>query len=332
MTAPKLHYEHTMRNVPGTAQIIDFVMSLVRMSRVSPSAANIAALFEEQGIHPNAAVMLEAMARYEICGQQTFVLGPGMRTAFQNTTLDGVLYEDLHLPHEAFYIHLADCDWKLWGGSRSGWHQVSGIYVNRTPQCIAFAIWGPENERSTEPGDDAHAWIRLQPAPGKSLEEVLQATFAHTETSDLTVVPEPDVQQLAYINAVRVAINMCMYLTCEDAQTVTQTAAQRRAPLEAELRRKKNPGKAKVIERRLAQLSKAAITRVGGKYESHLAAALGGATRQHIVRGHFHTYCTGPGRTQRIRRFVFPFVRGTKDPAYESRRYVVTEPEETSSS
>lgn len=326
MDVPKLHYDHTMRNVEGTARAIDFVMSVVNASRVDPAHANIGAAFETAGVSPNTAVMLEAMVRYQICGQQTFVLGPGMRTAFQNTALDGIAYDDLRLPYEAFYIHLADCDWKIWGGDNTKWHHVSGIYVNRTSDRIAFAIWAPENERSTYSGDDAHAWIRMQPAPGTPLEEVLQATLCAPERSDLSLAPEPDVQQSAYVNAVRVAINLCMYLTCEDAQTTMQTAAQRRAPIEAEIRRKKSPGKVKVLERHLAQMSKTSITRVGGKYEAQLAHALGGTTRQHIVRGHFHTYLTGVGRTQRVRRFVFPFVRGTKDPAYESRRYVMAEP------
>lgn len=322
MNEPKLHYDHIMRSVAVTPDIIGFVLALVEASRVPPLEANVAGLFESQGISPNHSVMLESMVRYHLCGEQTFVVGPGMRTAFQNTTLDGIGYDDLRLPYEAFYIHLQDCDWTIWGGDDTLWHKVTGIYVNRTSERIAFAIWGPENERSTIPGDDAHAWIRMTPEPGKSLEEVLQTTFTGAETSDLSLCPEPNVQRDAYVNAVRVAIGLCLYLTCENAQSTTQTAAQRRAPLEAEIRRKKSPGKAKVIERRLAAMSKTSITRVGGTYEAKLRTALGGANRQHIVRGHFHTYLTGAGRCNRIRRFVFPFVRGTKDPAYESRRYV----------
>lgn len=324
----KIHYEHCMRDVPGIAHTIKNVTSIVTVSGVPALQANITSLFADGfGVGRQQSVLLESMVRYQFAGQQAFVVGPGMRTAFEHTALDGVSYDDLHLPHEAFYIALPECSWLLWGGESTGWHTVYGLYVNRTPQSIAFAVCGAENDRSTGHGDDAHAWIRMSPPADQSLETYLQRTLnGGPAESYLSQPPEEAVQRESIVSAVRVAINLCMYLSSDAASTSTQTPAQRRAPLEVELRRKKNPGKAKVIERRIAQLSTATVTHVGGHYEKQLAGTMQGTDiRQHIVRGHWHTYWVGEGRTKKIRKWVLPFVRGSKDPAYESRVYVIPE-------
>lgn len=335
MNVPKIQYEHCARHLPGCMRMVSVVANTVRQSGVSPINSNVAVLFSSAfGTYEDQASMLEAMARYELAGQQTFVVGPGMRTAFQNTTLDGFTLADFHVPHDAFYIALPECDWKIWGGQTTGWHQVAGLYVYRTPDGTAFAIWGLPNEHSVNEGDDAHGWIRLSDRADRSIEEVLKETFERGMLPALGLTPPPALEASAVLdsiaNAVRVAISLCMYLTCDAAEVTRETATERRAPLEAEIRRKKSPGKAKVIERRLAQLSTAAITRVGGRYERNLAKALcslRGEVRKHIVRGFFNTFWTGQGRTVPKRKWVYPFVRGTAMPAYESRRYMLDEPE-----
>jgi len=331
-TDPKLHYEHCLPQ-PHIADLVEFGVLAIKSTGLSFDEASISKRYYDVfGMMQSQSVILEAMARYQLAGQQAFIVGPGMRTAFQNTMLDGISHRDLRLPYDAFYICLPDCDWMIWGGPTE-WHVVTGMYVARSPGSIDVAIWGPENEKSTSLGDDAQAWIRLDSLEGDaSLEYVLtQVLGGGPVDSGLTVPLDDDNQQAAIVNAVRVAINLCLYLQSEAAQTTTTTPAQRRAPLEAELRRKKNPGKAKVIERRLAQLSTSTVTRIGGSYEQQLSSALrnrvnSDGTRQHIVRGHWHTYLTGRGRAVPIRKWVLPFVRGTQTPAYESRRYTIGEP------
>jgi hypothetical protein len=101
---------------------------------------------------------------YEWERQQVVVVGPKMQAALGNTSLENVPIEMVRLPYPCFYLATPDSeDLVLWGGDRTGWHQVTGMYVAKEPTANSLIVlaWGEANEKSIDPMDDATFWFTL---------------------------------------------------------------------------------------------------------------------------------------------------------------------------
>ena len=72
----------------------------------------------------------------------------------------------------------------------------------------------------------------------------------------------------------------------------------------------------KKLERRLAQQSSTAtLVRVGASIEARVETQLKehGGVAAHWVRGHYHHYWTGKGRSVKVRKWVQPYPKGLDD-------------------
>jgi hypothetical protein len=101
---------------------------------------------------------LSAFFLYAHSGQQTYCLGPRMQGLLHETDLTAVPETFLKLPYQCIYIAFLGSPWKIWGGDRTGWHTVAGVYMSCKDSIISMVIWGAENEKSTHIGDDATFW------------------------------------------------------------------------------------------------------------------------------------------------------------------------------
>lgn len=113
--------------------------------------------------------MLRSGVAYERAGQQVVVLGPRMQEAFAHTSLKEVSTAHIQFPHPCFYLATPGSKLRVWGGSTTGWHNVAGAYVMDDPcepGVISILIWGPANEKSIAPTDDATFWFSLKVGHG----------------------------------------------------------------------------------------------------------------------------------------------------------------------
>jgi len=109
--------------------------------------------------------MLRSAIGYRLSGQQVVVLGPRMQEAFAHTSLKEVSTDHVRLPHNCFYLATPGSKLKLWGGSHTQWHAISGAYIMvdpTDPDLLSFLIWGEANELSSGPTDDATFWFSIQ--------------------------------------------------------------------------------------------------------------------------------------------------------------------------
>ena len=138
------------------------------------------------------------MMLYERFGQNSYVVGPKVQDLFRRTELSKITPDMVVEPQASFYIALQDCPWRIWGGPRTKWHHVEGIYVSVTDSVDATGMWGdPEavsgdakrerginvlicakpNERSVGPSDDATLWFNLNLERWVQKEEDLETFF-----------------------------------------------------------------------------------------------------------------------------------------------------------
>ena len=134
------------------------------------------------GFHRSLYTLTLHQAEYVMAGRQNFVIPPAMQTALANTSLEDVSPSEVRTPYPNQYIALPEGQTKIWGGNKTQWHQVEGVYVRfrrgvkrhyagadtepktappNDPGCVYLYLWGPENERSTHVGDDASMWMVL---------------------------------------------------------------------------------------------------------------------------------------------------------------------------
>lgn len=108
--------------------------------------------------------MTRFMLMYEREREQVICVGPRMQAAFANTSLANVPLDMVRPPYPCFYLAVPESeDLVLWGGSRTGWHRVAGMYVVKQPHHVSFSVlaWGEANEKSIVPTDDATFWFSI---------------------------------------------------------------------------------------------------------------------------------------------------------------------------
>lgn len=267
------------------------------------------------GWAPSAAKTLSACYEYAKSGQQVFCVGPHLQEMLHYTDLSGVPEAFLRLPFPCFYVALPQCPWSIWGGDRTQWHPVSGVYVQRRGTVLSFIFWGKETDKSACIGDDAVFWLDLQLNECLGKDEDTPGAFdigtqLQKQLSDLSrdasdpLAPKWDTargrQNETLTSVLRVVINLVLYLNSSDPETtLVSDGGPERAELKKKVKRTKNKGKRRRYQKRLAELSEAKVVWIGksiedGKIRPRRATKTSSrAVKPHWRKGHFHPYWVG---------------------------------------
>lgn len=158
------------------------IMDWIHTGRVTRTQS--ADLFVVPGVGFNRAswMLTLHLVEHKRHGQQTFVIPEAMQDALERTSLKGVEVKDLKMPYPAIYIATPGSEKAIWGGEKTLWHKVRGLFMwhekglrelRRPGEDAKYAnvdddrglihvyIWGVENERSVMRGDDASLWVAL---------------------------------------------------------------------------------------------------------------------------------------------------------------------------
>jgi len=163
---PPLHYDHSMGVAPWVKHAIIEGTQWGYENRM----AFLSYINERIPTPPSTSVQIYSMLGYKHFGQNTYALGPVLQHMLAKTSLKGVEIDEIKLPFESFYIAFEDCDWNLWGGDVTQWHQLTGAYVSYGCPNLDFKdrmngitvlLWGKENENSRCVGDDATFWYTM---------------------------------------------------------------------------------------------------------------------------------------------------------------------------
>ena len=163
---PPLHYDHMLGVAPWVKEIAIEGDNWGYENR----SAFLSYIDARMPVPPSTAMSIYSMLGYKHFGQNTYAMGPVLQHMLAKTSLKGVQIEEVKLPFESFYIAFEDCDWNLWGGDVTQWHQLAGAYVSYGgPECrhedrlkgITVLLWGKENDKSRMAGDDATFWYSI---------------------------------------------------------------------------------------------------------------------------------------------------------------------------
>jgi len=276
------------------------------------------------GFHRALYTLTLFLAEYRTQGRQTFVVPNEMQDALARTSLKDIGFNELKLPYRCLYMALPDCEAQIWGGEKTLWHKVGGVFVRYVPpgECIQDVegevtcpegminvyIWGMENERSHGPGDDASMWFTFDLAEMRNtdLETYLLAMLndperdaSLTEMTDFgrslglsTQMPRNDggTAIAGVLHVMRVLFNALLYMDCQDAEVTLDEAVVeanlRRKEITTALGRMKNPNKSRgrKLRKQLTTLPTDIVSWVG---------------RSVRIRGNEPSTSTGTGTSQR---------------------------------
>lgn len=272
---------------------------------------------------------------YRAWGQQTFCVGPTLQEMFENTSLKGIPFEEYKLPYDAFYVAFVDCPWKLWGGPDTQWHDLTGAMVAKAPaseypkapEIMYFYLWGQENDRSINAGDDASFWFSLNLDRGREegldMEQHLDEVFKKTDRE--TPQGLADITMETARKATRTILNMCLYHSSEGADLVEDEEYRKQREerkrllkeikkvqekIDSSRNRKKLRRREKERDNLLDQMirnSEAVVTWLGRSVEptSDPKPRVAGQRREHWVRGHWWPKVS----SGKPRRWVQPYLR-----------------------
>jgi hypothetical protein len=273
-----------------------------------------------------------AMALYLKYGQQVFTIGPRLCDSFLHAKLDNVPTDLIRFPYPAFYVAPPVGALQVWGGSRTQYHDVGGIYVYNINSPLIFKdgstahlhqtrliIWGKPNERSEHAADDALYWFGVDWQKDQS---DLEGTLRHQidTTSYLDELRPRDgtgasrVQQTA-VNTLRIVLNLCLYLLSENRDVIVDTTGRdQQQRMRRKAARLKGRSRQRLLDR-ANRKSGAVVTYLAPGIEAEGAAGGDGhrSPRRHWVRLHRQTYWIGPGSKQPVIRYINPYERGGRE-------------------
>lgn len=301
MKTPTLHFDHTMKKFPEGRYLYEMVRDLHKpFSDTELKEGTCSQALDE--FDGTSRITNYLMMLYDRFGQNTYVIGPKVQELFRRTNLSKVTRDMIEPPQPAFYIGLNDCPWRIWGGRRTQWHNLTGVYVAFSKSVntnaegapreygIHFALWGAANERSFGPTDDALLWYSI------NLEEMtrqgadLETFFAKhrvmlaneedhmmwqggdpIDPDNLPFIPDTtekiEEQRRTLTNILRLALNVCLYMSSDDPDLNVKDWSDEAAELRKKIATKKSSGKRKKMERRLANLPKTRLVYVGPMFE-----------------------------------------------------------------
>jgi hypothetical protein len=252
------------------------------------------------------------MMLYHRLGEHTYVVGPKVQDLFRRTDLSRITHDMLVPPARCFYVALADCPWRIWGGDRTRWHQVTGCYVSFTlgyssmsgggkANGINFCIWGRPNERSENNADDAVLWHSINLDVWRETDDDLETFFESSRvmrataerpgewtgtsdpldpTSSGAVLPADaaglEEQREMLRSVMRTALNVCLYTSSEDPDIETVDNSANVRELQRQLDRAKSKGKIKKLRRRITNAPRTRIVYIGPMFETPPPASNGG--------------------------------------------------------
>ena len=216
----------------------------------------------------------KAMLAYRHYGQKVYQIPRRFQIAMSRPIGAGRLsHEDLVMPFPCFYMLLPDCPWKIYRRD-TGWHQIGGFYVVQEEQQIHFAFWGMANENSTDGGQDAVFWIRLNLndlfSGGSNLKKYIHKLLAEDEgIQDIDPKVVKEVRK-GLASAIYLFFNIVLYMQCRNADIIRKTnvSDQKREGLEEALDKARQSRKpidpeVKKLKQQINMLSEASIVLIG---------------------------------------------------------------------
>ena len=106
-------------------------------------AARYAAVAKSRGQHPKNEIAFNfhtSLILFAMHGRQCFELGPELTETFKRADLSNIKAKHMRTPFPAFWITFPPGTAKLWGGKRTGWHDVWGTYVHIEEKALLSLI------------------------------------------------------------------------------------------------------------------------------------------------------------------------------------------------
>lgn len=180
MRTPGFHFDQMMRHFPEGRLLYEAIrgahQSFSNRELANGRCAQFLSELDEETVRTTNYLML----LYDRFGQNSYVLGPKVQDLFCRTDLGKVTPDSVVEPQVGFYVALPECRWRIWGGQRTRWHRLSGVYVGFTKstsratlersrsleevaleRTMHIVMWGAANERSACRTDDALMWYSM---------------------------------------------------------------------------------------------------------------------------------------------------------------------------
>jgi hypothetical protein len=174
----RIHYHFAKRALEaGLGRKVTPFEMMEESAKVAEFVANDAI---RKGNHPNEEISFNfhcALIQFGLHGRQCFELGPELTEAFKRADLSNIKAKHIRVPFEAFWISFPPGTAKLWGGKRTGWHDVWGTYVCLSHLAegeLAFLPYAGASEFSIHDQDDSTSWITFDLTKMEELDNTIE--------------------------------------------------------------------------------------------------------------------------------------------------------------
>ena len=174
----RIHYHLAKRSIESeSGRKVTPLEMMEESAKVAEFVANEAL---SRGNHPTDDITFNfhcALLQFGYHGRQCFELGPELTEAFKRADLSNIKAKHIRMPFETFWITFPPGTATLWGGKRTGWHDVWGTYVSLSNIAggeLAFLPYGAANKHSVTEKDDSTSWITFDLTKMEELDNTIE--------------------------------------------------------------------------------------------------------------------------------------------------------------
>ena len=325
-----IHYD-ILAKVPGQSEVVEYLCEMPIKSRMKllgiltdDAKALISKMPEEalKGLPGGPEIdtqtgqrLMLAVSCFVESGRPVYRVGKELQKAFVGMNLNKITKEEVTLPEDGLYIDVENADEsiKLWGGDRTKWHVLRGIYAHKLPpgtttnregfiqgECWQLMFWGAANEESLNPQDDALFYdifsvdTVFKNGIERHFKSILEDPSKDASPEGLRPPEgaERKKRNEGLIKALRIFINTVLYVTGSNPETSVGPETARTNKLKAQVNRAKSPGKISRIKRQLNNATKCNVRVLAPSIEKSGISRKDG-TAKHTVKAHWHRYWVG---------------------------------------
>ena len=334
MTETRTHFDYFIENMDPDMRAPLPVMSEICLEIFRAHIQEELQFSPEEEVPNNhltaSKVLFGMIGQFIRCGRQVFSLGPAMTEMLAETSTDNIKKEDIHFPYDNFWVSfppgtMTISDAEVTEGSYThGDVQTDawGMYVANLLDGVIIVVWGAGGGK----GEGYQLWAPLAYGllkEGDTIESCITGRKVGIGSAVGAVTASSAIVKIK--KAVRIAFNLMLYLNSDGAEEVKDDILYARAAKvdrRYQEARHLSVSKQRKIVTKLSKKKQCRVRYIAPTIETSMT----GTIARHWVRGHWHTYLVGKGRSKRLLKWVMPYEKCMdKESRTDTREYTVGE-------
>lgn len=240
---------------------------------------------------------------FEKAGQKTYEVSSGLAQLLMDTELRGLSIEDVRPPYESILVRPPkNLGFQIWSADDRKWYPLESMYFVKEDDGLHILLASPPGP-SNDPLDNALCFYDIASEGTELVDELVEAQHKRIRETE-TTGPMGDV----WIKQFKWLLNVVMYISSPESESEERFIDPSTETVSKRLEKAKGTKREK-LKTQFRSMNKRRRALLGRNVTVSMVKEAGSKTRVR-VRGHWHKYWTGAGRSALVTKWVKPYWKG----------------------